>query len=257
MKKTTVLVVGLLLLVPSLAFCDWFSLRVGYFWPGAPTNVATHPNSLWAIEFDQMSYKMSDYANWSWGAGYDYFLNKNINLSFTVDYWHNYDAGFYLDWVGSSFDEGEFALPYELYEGYDIVHSFNVSSTPLQVSLKFLPLGRRSKVIPFIGGGGSLVFWSVSMYGDMVNFSDPWVYTDPVLGDVDIYPIEYVNGHEHGTSFGWHAFGGFQIPIGYRTTIEAEGRYQGVKAHFNDWFVGFEDFDLSGWGVNVSLSYWF
>ncbi len=36
MKKLTVLAVGLLLLVPSLAFSDAFSFRGGYFWPKAP-----------------------------------------------------------------------------------------------------------------------------------------------------------------------------------------------------------------------------
>jgi hypothetical protein len=95
------------------------------------------------------------------------------------------------------------------------------------------------------------------MYGDMVDFSDPWVYTDPDLGDVDIYPVTSVNGRESGSSFGWHAFGGIQVPIGYRATIEAEARYHAATAKFNDWFVGFEPFDLGGLALTVGLTYWF
>jgi hypothetical protein len=257
MKKLTVLAAGLLLLVPALAFSDSFSFRGGYFWPGASSNVLSNPNSLWAIEFSQMSFKMSDFDGFTWGGGYEHFLTKNVSICFALDYYHGHEAGFYLDWVGNSLDEGEFAFPYELYEGYDVIHSFSVSNTPLQFSLKFLPFGRRAKLAPFVGGGGTWSFWNVHMYGEMVNFSDPWIYPDPDLGDIDIYPVEYVDGYENGMSWGWHAFGGFQIPIGFRTTIEVEGRYHWLKARFDDWFVGFEDFDLSGMQVTVGLSYWF
>jgi hypothetical protein len=257
MKKLTVLAVGLLLLVPSLAFSDSFSFRGGYFWPKAPANVSLYPNSLWAIEFSQMSFKPSDFQGFTWGGNYEYFLSPNFSLCFTVDYAHKREAGYYVDWVGTSLDEGEFAFPYEFYDGYDVIHDFSFSNTPLQLSLKFLPLGRRARLSPFIGGGGTWSFWSVRMYGDMVDFSDPWVYTDPDLGDVDIYPITFVNGYEKGMSWGWHAFGGFQIPVGMRTTVEFEARYHWLKARFDDWFLGFDDFDLSGLQVTVGLSYWF
>jgi hypothetical protein len=257
MKKLTSLAAGLLLLVPTLAFSDSFSLRVGYFWPGAATNILTHPDSLWAIEFDQMSFKMSDYDGWTLGGNYDYFLGKNLNLAFTLDHFYKNRTGYYTDWVVNSLDKGDFAFPFDLYEGYDILHSFSVSSTPLQLSLKFLPLGRRTRLIPFIGGGATLNLWSVRMSGEMVNFSDPWFFTDPILGDVEIYPVDFVNGHESGAAFGWHAFGGFQIPIGFRTTIEAEVRYHWAKARFDDWFVGFEDFDLGGLALTFGLNYWF
>jgi hypothetical protein len=257
MKKMTALAAGLLLLVPALAFSDSFQFRVGYFMPGAPGNVLTNPNSLWAIEFSQMSFTKSDFGAFTWGGGYEYFLNKNISLCFTLDAYRHEETGYYLDWVGTSFDEGEFALPYDYYDGYDIFQAFRVSSVPLQFSVKLLPLGRRAKLSPFIGGGGTWAFWRVQMYGEMVDFSDPWIYEDPELGDIDIYPITGVNGIEKGMSWGWHAFGGFQIPIGFRTTIEAEARYQWLKAKFNDWYVGFDDFDLSGLQLTVGLSYWF
>jgi opacity protein-like surface antigen len=257
MKKMTALAAGLLLLIPALAFSDSFQFRLGYFMPGAPANVLTNPNSLWAIEFSQMSFTKSDFNAITWGGGYEFFLNKNVSLCFVLDAYRHQEGGYYLDWVGTSFDEGEFALPYEIYDGYDIVHYFNVSNVPIQFSVKLLPLGRRAKFAPFIGGGGTWSFWKVQLDGDMVDFSDPWIYTDPDLGDIDIYPITTVFGREKGMSWGWHAFGGFQIPIGFRTTIEAEARYQWLKAKFNDWFVGFDDFDLSGLQVTVGLSYWF
>jgi hypothetical protein len=259
MKKLTVLAVGLLLLVPSVVFCDSISLRLGYYMPHALSNtyLSAHPDSLWTIELDQMSFGMKDYRGGIYGVGYDYFISKNFSLSFAVDSYSKSRLGYYNDWVLNSLTEGDFAFPFEFFEGSDIFHSFRVSVTPLQVSLKFLPLGRRAKLIPYIGGGASLVLWGVRMYGDMVDFSDPWIYTDPDLGDVDIYPVTSVNGRERGASFGWHAFGGIQVPIGYRATIEAEARYHSATAKFKEWFLGFEDFELGGLALTVGLTYWF
>jgi hypothetical protein len=257
MKKITVLAAGLLFLLSSLAFSDSFSFRVGYFLPGSSTNLTANPNSLWAIELDQMSFRKTDFNGWTFGGAYDYFLGKNLNLSFAVDYYNKNRTGYYNDWLLNSLTEGDFAFPFDLFEGTDILHSFNVTSTPLMFSLKFLPLGRRARLIPFIGGGATLNVWRVRLVGDTVNFADPWIYTDPVLGDIDIYPVEFANGRESGATFGWHAFGGFQFPVGYRTTIEAEVRYHAAKARFKEWFVGFDDFDLGGLAVTFGLTYWF
>lgn len=257
MKKLTILAAALLLLVPSLALADSVQLRLGFFMPRFSTDLALHPDSLWAIELDQMSFAKKDFRGGMVGIAYDYFLGKNINLSLALDTYNQNEFGYYNDWVMNTLEEGDFAFPWELYLGDDISHSLKVSSTPLQLSIKLLPLGRRARILPYVGGGASLVFWNVRMYGDMVNFADPWVYTDPDLGDVDIYPVETTLGRESGMSFGWHAFGGFQIPVGYRTTIEAEVRYHDIKAKFEDWFLGFEDLDLGGLSLTLGLSYWF
>ena len=259
MKKLTVLAVALLLLVPVLAFSDSLSLRLGYFMPRALSNayLALHSDSLWAIEFDQMSFTMEKYRGTMMGISYEYFVGKNLSLAFTLDSYSKNRPGYYVDYVQFALDEGDFAFPYEFYDGDIIEHAFSVSSTPLQVSLKFTPLGRKTRLIPFVGGGAGLYFWSVRMYGQMVNFSDPWVYTDPDLGDVDIYPVEGVNGREKGSVFGYHAFAGFQIPIGFRATLEAEARYHMATAKFTEWFLDFDDFDIGGLVLTVGFNYWF
>jgi hypothetical protein len=259
MKKLTILAVGLLLLVPSLAFSDSVTLRLGYFLPKALSNsyLNLHPDSLWTIELDQMSFIPKDYRGGMVGIGYDYFFTKNISLSLSVDAYNKSQVGFYNDWVLNTLTEGDFAFPFESFLGDDIIHSFRVTITPVQLSVKLLPLGRRAKIIPYVGGGASMVFYGVRMFGDMVNFSDPWIYTDEVLGDVTIYPVESVNSRDSGTAFGWHAFGGVQVPIGYRATIEAEARYHAAKGRFNGLFQGFDVFELGGLSLNLGISYWF
>jgi opacity protein-like surface antigen len=259
MKKLTVLAAGLLLLIPALSFADSISLRGAYFMPRALSNsyLSLHPDSLWTIELDQMSFAPKDYRGGMIGFSYDRFLGPNLSMSLTVDAYNKSQVGYYNDWVLNTLTEGDFAFPFELYLGDDIVHSFRVGITPVQLSLKLLPLGRKTKIIPYVGGGGSLVFTTIRMFGDQVNFADPWIYTDPDLGDIDIYPVEALSARETATSFGWHAFAGFQVPIGYRATVEAEARYHSAKARFNDLFVDFDDFEVGGLALTVGLSYWF
>ena len=259
MKKLTGLALGLLLLVPSIAFSDSFSLRIGYFMPHALSDsyLASHPDSLWAIEFDQMSFSKKKFQGTSLGFSYEYFVGKNLSLAFTVDSYNKSVPGYYVDYVQFGLDEGDFAFPFEFYDGDVIQHAFSVSSTPLQVSLKITPLGRKTRLIPFVGGGAGLYFWSTRIYGQMINFSDPWVYTDPDLGDIEIYPVESVNGREKGSVIGYHAFAGFQIPIGFRATLEAEARYHWASATFDEWFQGFDKFDLGGLALTVGFNYWF
>src|SRR5512140_123644 len=173
MKKLTIIAAGLLLLIPSLAFSDSFTVRLGFYLPKALSNtyLNAHPDSLWTIELDQMSFAPKDYRGGIIGIGYDHFLTKNISLSLSVDAYSKSNVGFYNDWVVNTLTEGDFAFPFEFYEGGDIVHSFRVNITPIDLSVKLLPLGRRAKIIPYVGGGASLVFFGARMFGDMVNFS--------------------------------------------------------------------------------------
>lgn len=257
MKKTIAILAAVLILAPGLALANAFSLRAGYFFPRAQTSLA---DSLWTIEFENMSFGKSDFNHSILGFSYEYFLSRELSLVFGLDTYSRIKAGYYRDWVGYEFDEGDFAFPAEYYDGdFDVAHSFSFSLTPIQVSLKILPLGRRSKVIPYIGGGAGVYIWGVRLRGDMIDFSDEYVYEDPDLGDVSVYPVLPTQAEEETRfSFGGHVFGGFQVPVANRLTIEAEVKQHFVnKGVFTEAFEGFEPFDLSGFQVTVGVNYWF
>ncbi len=265
MKKLTVLAVGLALIAPSLAFADSFSLKAGYFWPNALSQsyLAKHPDSLWAIEFNQMNFRFEDFRGWTIGAGYEYFLGKNFSLVLAVENFSERNLGYYLDYDQTEFEEGWFAFPLDsepsdITDWYYIEHSFRVTSTPLTVSVKISPLGRKTRLIPYFGGGVGAYFWSAGIYGEVIDFSDEWVYTDPILGDIPVYPVTVENAREKGTAFGYHAFAGLQFPIGFRATLDAEVRYHKAKGRFDDGFlVDFDDFDLGGLAVTAGFTFWF
>jgi hypothetical protein len=257
MKRHLILAAAALILVPALAFPNMFTLRAGYYFPKASGG----PDGLWQIEFDQMSFKKADFNTGILGFSYEYFVSKQLSLEFSIDTYSKRKAGYYMDYVGYALDEGDFAFPADLYEGdFSVSHGFNVSITPVQVSAKLFPIGRRNRIIPYVGGGGGIYFWSVSLRGYMVDFTDEWVYTDPDIGDVPIYGITQTDAREDTrVTFGYHAFAGLMVPIGNRITISAEVRYHAAKGTFksDSAFTDFEDFDLGGTAITAGLNYWF
>lgn len=254
MKKTGFALLLSFLFLCGTAFANTLSVRAGFFLPTAKGG----PDSLWTIEFDQMSFQKTDYNHTTLGFAYEYFLSRELSFEISMDTYNRNKSGYYLDYVGYEFYEGDFAFPAEYYIGdFSIVHSFNLSITPVQVSLKLAPLGRRNKIVPYLGGGAGLYFWTAFLRGDIIDFSDMYFYDDEDLGDVPVYPIHMAQLREERTAFGFHGFAGFKVPVAHRITVDVQFRYNSVKGEFKDAFQGFEKFDLGGYAIFAGINYWF
>ncbi len=251
MKKTIITAVLVLLLLPLTASANIFTIRYGYFVP----RMSGGPDSLWTIEFENMSFKKSAYQGGMLGLSYEYFLNRNFSLELSVDFYNRQKGGWYLDYTQYRVDDTYFAFP-DPY-GEAIIHTFEVSQTPISLSFKVTPLGRRVRFVPYFGGGVGLYIWTVRLQGDIVDFSDPWIYSDPG-GDITVYPVYYsIIEEQNRISIGYNAFAGVMVPIGSRTTLDLGFRYNFLQARFRDSFEGFEDFDFNGYSLVLGLNFWF
>ena len=99
MKKSLILIAALIVLIPALAYSNTLTLRAGYFFPRAQGG----PDSLWNIEFQQMSFKKADFRETILGFSYEYFVTKELSLALSVDTYSKRKAGYYMDYVGYSF----------------------------------------------------------------------------------------------------------------------------------------------------------
>jgi len=267
MKKLVLLTAACLILVPAVARPDTFTFRIGYYTPNATTDsyLAGHTNSLLGIEFSQMTFTPSDFRGAILGGGYEWFVTPQLSLALSVDFFGRENGGYYRDYVGISLDsvdfQGDYAFPAQYYyPDFEILHTLHVSMTPIQLSLKLAPLGRKKGFIPYIGGGGGLYFLHASIYGYIVDFSAGEPVFDPEVPELDtIYPVAYAAAHETQAVLGGHVFAGLMFPIGYRLTLEAEGRYHFASASFNGAFpaMDYGKFDLSGYSLSIGLNYWF
>jgi opacity protein-like surface antigen len=249
MKKSVGFIAILVLLLPCLGFSGGISFRLGYFVPDAKSD-------LWQLEFENMTFTKSNFQSVVLGFSYEHFFTRELSLVIGIDAYSQTELGNYRDYVGYGFEEGEFAFPAD-YEGeFAISHEFGVSITPVQVSLKLTPFGRRSSIIPYIGGGVSMYFWSVRLQGNIVDFEDVWTY-DTGDGLIDIYAIKPTNVREQNRiTFGFQGFAGVLIPFASRIALEAEFKYYYGKGSL-EVFEGFQDFDLSGFQVSLGINYWF
>ncbi len=258
MKKICILLTAVLVLAPGLIFSDVVTFKVGYFFPRAESD-------LWQDEFYNMSFEKSNYQASNFGFGYEYFLSNQFSLVLNVEGYSKNKLGYYDEFVGYEFVEGDFAFPADFEGEFDPAHTFSVSITPIQLSIKIAPLGRRQKFIPYVGGGVGLYIWSVRLYGDVIDFSDDsYYYEDEDIIVDPIYPIFTANVRdENNLKLGYHAFGGIMIPVANRISFEAEFKYNSAKGKLSEddpyWgFHGFlEPFDLSGYQISVGLNYWF
>jgi hypothetical protein len=132
-----------------------------------------------------------------------------------------------------------------------IEQSSELSQNFATASLRFMliPRGQRagsfawipSRVAPYVGAGGGLLWWRFLQYGDFVDFQDFGIFADSFRSE--------------GTSPTGHAFGGADIRLYKRLYFTVEGRYVWASGTLSSDFVGFEPLDLSGFrasaGINV------
>jgi len=248
MKKSLIILLALIFLTPSLAFSNIFTFKTGLFIPRAQSD-------LWTTEFENMSFSKTNYTTTNFSFAYEYFLTREVSVVLGLDSFSKNKFGSYVDYVGIQLVEGDFAFPNDYVEDFFPSHIFNVSITPVQLSLKLTPMGRKGKFIPYVGGGVGLYLWNVRLNGDLVDFDDVWVY---VPDDIDIYPITTVDAWESNRiSFGYHAFGGVMVPFTKRMTFEVEFKYNVARGELKEAFEGFEPFDLSAYQITLGMNYWF
>ncbi len=262
MKKHLIFSLIVFLTAATLAFSNTLTFKINYFIPRLESTKLEY--DFMRTEFSQMNFTKAKFQDTSFGIFYEYFLNGQFSFVFGIDTFSKSKAGFYNDYVGIEFTEGSFAFPNDYYGDFDPGHTLDISITPIQFGFKIAPLGRRSNFIPYVGAGVGLYIWNLRMRGQLIDFSDPWIYEDPDYGDVEIYPIYGVDAREGENfgrlGFGYQLFGGAMFPIGNRLTLDAEFKFSQASGKLKEAFTGFEPnnlFDLGGYQISIGINYWF
>ncbi len=254
MKKSMIAAILVFVLAAGTASANILTFKAGYFIPRLNGN-------FWDIEFDNMTFKKSSFQDASLGIHYEAFLGRSFSLTVGLDVFRKNKAALYKEWVAFGLSDGDYAFPADEFRGgSELKHSVTLAAAPLQLSLKWTPLGRRGNIVPYIGGGVQAMIWNIRMQGDMIDFGDEYIYEDP-WGTALVYPVYSVYAEESEglgrVSFGWQAFGGVMIPIGPRMTVDLGAQYNSCRVEFTNAFQGFDDSDVGGVQIFVGINYWF
>lgn len=138
-------------------------------------------------------------------------------------------------------------------DGLPIVQATSLDKTAVTGSIKFAltPRGDQvsalawvpRRVVPYAGGGGGVMKYSLKQSGEFVDREDLSVFTDSFSSD------------------GWaptlHAFGGVDIRLFRMLFLGIEGRYVWSSTDLDADFLGFDPIDLSGFVTSVGVSWVF
>jgi len=121
----------------------------------------------------------------------------------------------------------------------EIEQEFKLRIVPFTATFRFLPLGRRAGVQPYIGGGVGLFRWRYTETGEFVDF-DSTIFRDTYVGE--------------GTSVGPVILGGVRFPLG-KWDIGGEIRYQDAEGELpaDQGFSG-SKIDLKGFNYLVTFN---
>jgi opacity protein-like surface antigen len=203
----------------SRAGAAGFDARIGGYFPRGDETLFQDDRSLYFVE-------KSDFYGVYGGAEFNQVLMPNVELGISLDGYSRTTDTSYRDYVRP--------------DGTEIRQSLKFRQVPLGVTIRFLPTGKRNKIVPYVGGGVDAVFWNYEEFGDLIDFQSPDCATD--LG----CPIVPDHFHSHGTAFGYHALGGLRVYLNRDVAIVGEGRYQWGKDDMG------EDFAPGGLTIDVS-----
>jgi hypothetical protein len=162
-------------------------------------------------------------------------------------------GGEYLVGLGEFFDAGlgvgyysqstlSSDIDFEFPDGSEILADLKLRIVPVWATVRYLPLGHRDAIVPYIGGGVAIYNWRYEETGDFVNVND-----------------DIVNGTFSGsdTSVGPVILGGVRVPIG-KSGIGGEIRWQGGKADLplDQSFAG-DKINLGGFNYLFTVSFGF
>ncbi len=162
---------------------------------------------------------------------YIYYWTERFGALVSMGGWQGKQTQSYRDFVDLS--------------GRDISHLTTVEGVWLDFGLVFHLFDRRRAIMPYVGAGGSVVFWELSEEGEFIDFdrSPPEVFNDAFFAD--------------GDAFGWFFLVGLEVPVSDSVALFAEGRWRRAEDELGSDFAGFGTLDLSGRSITGGVSFVF
>jgi opacity protein-like surface antigen len=197
---------------PAQAQSQAVSFNVGYFAVRgldgrAATDIAANELVLGG-NIDLLDYRLQNFNNATFGAewliGLGGFLEGGVGIAY-------YSSG----------SVPSVSLNFVNTNGSEITQALRLRNIPITATVRFLPLGRRSVVEPYIGGGLGIFIWRYSEVGQFVDSNQ------------NIFSSTFVAS---GTKVGPVLLGGVRIPVG-KYAIGGEIRYQKAEGDLSSVFA--------------------
>lgn len=210
----------------------FFLLKGGLYVPRAGSDI-------FSFNEEQLTLDGNSFISGLFGIDIGYSLHDRVDLVFGFEYSSASPVSEFRDFVD------EFDLP--------IQQQTRLRQVPLTAGVRFnlVERGRGvgsyawvpTTVVPYVGGGGGIMWWRYEQFGDFIDFTDFTIFNDYFLTE------------------GWepqvHVFGGADIALSPGFALNLEARYGWAEGQMAPAFVGFEPIDLAGFSATFGASFRF
>lgn len=229
----TVLVVGVAVAAPTMAASvpgsrgHWgaqnaFRVSLGEFEPRGESQ-------YWADKAIDFTGDVDGFSDLIAGLDYHRFITQHLGVVASSTFFTGDTDQAYIDFV----DEG----------GADIFHTTELEAATFQLGVLFNLTRRDRAVVPYVGAGGGLTYWTLAEFGDFIDFgaANPEIFNDHFEDD--------------GTTFGWYWQAGAEFPLAPNLSGFVDGRWTRAEADLEGDFAGLGELDLSGRALSVGLTF--
>lgn len=159
---------------------------------------------------------------------FSYFVSPRLGLLLSFAGWEGQQTQSYREFVDP--------------QGREIAHLTTIQQAWLDFGILFHFFSRREAVMPYIGAGGSYVYWELTEEGEFIDFNQPTpvIFNDSFFSD--------------GDGFGFFLLAGLEIPVSDHVSLFAEGRWRDADAELSRDFAGFGTLDLSGRAITGGVA---
>jgi opacity protein-like surface antigen len=181
-------------------------------------------------DLDSLLFDVSDFNGVTFGAEWLYGVTDYIEVGAGINYYQGSVSSIYADF----FED----------DGSEIEQELKLRQVPMTATVRFLPVGRRASVQPYIGAGIGAIRWRYTETGEFVDF-EGIVFRDSFEAD--------------GTEIGPVILGGIRFPVGDALLAGGEFRWhsaEGDTGGIDEGFLG-DKIDLGGWSANFTLHFRF
>jgi opacity protein-like surface antigen len=207
----------------------WLALRGSYLFPRAG-------GDLFSFVSDQLTVDRSDLQAGGFAVDVGAALASDIDLVFGFDISHHTTPSEYRRFVTPS--------------RQPIAQNTTLRQSEASAGVRLMPLGRGRRIsrfafiprrfTPYVGGGASLMYYSLEQLGQFVDFNDLSIFNDRFASN--------------GWTVGPYVNGGADVQVWKRLYVTAEGRYSWLHSGLDQDFSGFDGIDLAGFRASYGIS---
>jgi len=216
-----------------------FGAPRGFFVIKAGVYVPRGDSDIYSFNEELLTLDSGSFTSGLFGMDFGWSVNERVDIVFGFEYSSSSPVSEFRDYVD------EFGAP--------ITQQTRLRQSPVTASVRInlIERGRgvgsyawiANTVVPYVGGGGGILWWQYEQFGDFVDFVDFTIFTD------------------HFLTQGWepvvHVFGGADFSLSPRFVLNFEARYSWAEGQMAPAFVGFEPIDLAGFRAMGGVSFRF